>query len=223
MDATAQKPPRQDNSAAWPANIFPHHRTELERSGLTPETVRAAGLYSEAALPNITAILGCKRFPQRCLPAIVFPFVDAEGRNGYARIKPDNPRLDNNKKPIKYESPRGKQNQIYIPPGVAEKLSIAEQELFLTEGEKKSLCATQNSFPCIGLVGVFGWKPAKSETLTPALERVEWKGRRVFINFDSDISEKPEVQDAESRLAAQLQKRGAIVKVVRLGKPAIIG
>jgi putative DNA primase/helicase len=210
-----------DNNTAsqadmWPANIFPHHRAELERSGIDGETARAARIYSEANISKVLALLECKRFSQRCLPAMVFPFVDAEGRNGYARIKPDNPRLDNNKKPIKYESPRGRRNEIYLPPGVAEKLATAERELLVTEGEKKSLCATQNGFPCIGLVGVFGWKPAKSESLIPALDRIAWKGRRVFVCFDSDINEKSEVQDAESRLASQLQKRGAIVKVTRL-------
>lgn len=43
-----------------------------------------------------------------------------------------------------------------------------------------------------------------------------WKGRRVFIVFDSDVADNTNVQDAESRLAGQLKNQGAVVKVVRL-------
>ena len=104
-------------------------------------------------------------------------------------------------------------------------------ELLITEGEKKALAANQAGFPSIGLVGVWGWKPGKKETLLPALERIPWKGRAVYVVFDSDIATKPDVQDAESRLAAHLAARGATVKVVRLpqgepgadGKPVKVG
>lgn len=72
--------------------ILPHHLAELRRSGLTDETIRAAGIHSEVSLPKVKALLNTTRFPQRCLPASVFPFSDPEGRNGYCRIKPDHPR-----------------------------------------------------------------------------------------------------------------------------------
>ena len=210
--------------------LLPHHLADLHKSGLTDATIKAAGVYSEDSLPKVKALLETKRFAQRCLPVLVFPFTDGEGRNGYCRVKPDNPRISG-RKPVKYESPRGQPNQPYFPPGVREVLPDASRELLVTEGEKKALAATQAGFPCVGLVGVNGFKPKDRVTLLPAVERIAWNGRPVFIAYDSDIATKPDVQAAESQLAALLKSRGAVVKVVRLpedetgsdGKPVKVG
>ena len=179
--------------------ILPHHAKELQASGLSDATIAATGIFSEISIIKVKALLETKSFPAKCLPALVFPYTDAEGRNGYCRIKPDHPRKSGGKV-VKYESPRGQPNQVYFPPGVADVLSDATSELLMTEGEKKAAAATQAGFPCLGLVGVYGWKEGKHETLLPSLDRIPWKGRNVFIAFDSDIVDKPEVQDAESVL-----------------------
>ena len=73
-----------------------------------------------------------------------------------------------------------------MPPGVGDVLPDPSRELLLTEGERKSLCASQHGFPCIGLVGVLGWKEKNRQSLLPALERIAWKDRPVYIAFDSD-------------------------------------
>jgi putative DNA primase/helicase len=195
--------------------LLPHHLAELRKSGLTDATIKAAGIYSEAVYDKLGAIVNWKKYPKKMGPGMVYPFTDADGRNGYARFKPDHPRVVGGKS-VKYESPKGQPNQVYLPPGVAQALPDPGRELLLTEGEKKALASTQYGFPCIGLIGVFGWKDGKQESLLPALERVAWPGRTVFIAFDSDITTNPEVQDAESRLAAQLTNRGAKVRVVRI-------
>ena len=207
-----------------------HHLADLRRSGLADATIKAAGIYSEDSLPKVKALLETKNFAQRCLPVLVFPFTDGEGRNGYCRVKPDNPRKSAGK-PVKYESPRGQPNQPYFPPGVSGVLPDASRELLVTEGEKKALAATQVGYPCVGLVGVNGFKPKDRVTLLPALDRIAWNNRPVFIVFDSDIATKPDMQAAESQLAALLKSRGAVVKVVRLpegetgsdGKPVKVG
>ena len=203
-----------------PANIFPNHYQQLLASGIDAATMKAAGIYSEANADKLAAILNRKAtfvLKSKLAPAIVFPFVSADGRNGYARIKPDTPRRDKSSgKLVKYESPADHPNEIYLPPGVAAVLATADAELLITEGEKKALCASQHGFPCIGLVGVYGWKSKRQEGLLPALEAIAWQGRQTRIVFDSDIADKPEVQEAESRLAKLLCDRGAVVKVVRL-------
>jgi putative DNA primase/helicase len=215
------------------AGLLPHHLAELRASGLSDETIKAAGICSETRYTALAAMLGWRRYPKKMAPAIVFPFTDDDGRKGFARIKPDRPRVLGGKggRPVKYESPRGQPNRIYLPPGVASKLREAGGELLITEGEKKALKATQEGFACIGLVGVWGWKDAKSERLLAELERVVWQGRPVSIVFDSDIARNEQVRDAEARLAAILTSRGASVRVVRLpdgpidadGKPAKMG
>ena len=193
---------------------LPQHVQELKRSGITLETATAAGIYTETRHDRITALLGW-RVPRKLAPALVFPFRTTDGDNGYARIKPDVPRVQQGKA-VKYESPTGRPNQIYIPPGTFAVLNDADHGLLITEGEKKSLRADQDGLRCIGLVGVWGWKESRAERLLPQIEQIEWKGRRVFIVFDSDIADNSSVQDAESRFAQQLKHHGAIVKVVRL-------
>lgn len=210
--------------------LLPHHQRELEFSGLSAAMVQAAGIYSEKNYVKLAFLLDWRKFPKRMAPVIVFPFRGADGQNGYARIKPDTPRKIKGKS-VKYESPRGRTNQVYFPPGVVEVLERPDVELLITEGEKKSLKATQEGFACLGLVGVYGWKDGKSEQLLPALERIAWKGRNVFIAYDSDVTQNVDIQVAESRLAKHLTDLGAVVRVVRLpdgppgddGKPTKMG
>ena len=113
----------------------------------------------------------------------------------------------------------------------SDELADIGQAIIITEGEFKALASTQHGFACIGLVGVYGWAEKKKESLLPEMERIAWQGRKVYIAFDSDITDNPNVQDAEARLAAHLTNRGAIVKVVRIpagppdlnGKPTKLG
>ena len=197
-------------------NLSTTHLQDLRRSGLSDETIAAMSVYTEESHAAVGAILQ-RRWTKRRGTSLVFPFRDHEGNaNGYRRVRPDCPRTRDGK-PIKYESPQGSTNRAYFPPGVAEVLSETSVELLVTEGEKKSAKATQEGFPCIGLVGVFGWKDGKgSDRLIPDLECVEWRGRQVRIVFDSDREEKEGIQDAEARLAQQLTRRGAVVRVVAL-------
>jgi putative DNA primase/helicase len=175
-------------------------------------------------------MLNRRTLSKRMGAAIVFPFRRRDGSHGYSRLKFDNPRTIRGKI-AKYESPVGQPNEVYLPPGVAEVLEQPNIELLITEGEKKALKAMQEGFPCIGLVGVYGWKDAKSERLLPALENIPFLGRRVYICLDSDAADNPNVREAESRLAKQLTNLGAVVRVVRLpagtvgadGKPAKVG
>ena len=212
--------------------LLDHHRADLHASGLTDETIKAAGIYSESRPDALGAILGWEYSPKKLVPAIVIPYIDADGRNSYCRAKPDRPRKSRKDgKPVKYESPRGQPNRIYLPPGVAGSIGDPRAEIVITEGEKKALASTQAGFSAIGLVGVWGWKPKRSERLLPALEEISWHNRPVRIVFDSDVADKPEVQEAESRLAKLLKDRGAKVLVCRLpdgppgadGKPAKMG
>lgn len=194
-----------------------HHITELRASGLSDETILASGIRSETSHATLRQLLNWPRMPKRMASGIVFQFRDSSGKlNGYSRFKPDTPRADRNGKPIKYESPREQRNRVYIPLNTVAAIADPLATTLFTEGEKKSLAADQAGFACLGLVGVFGWKDSKHERLLSDLELIEWRGRKVFIIFDSDITSNPNVLDAESRLAAQLINRGAIVRVVRL-------
>ena len=100
-----------------PPGIFAHHLAKLRSSGLSDATITAAKVYSEANTVKLAAILGMKRCPFKSA-ALVLPYIGIDGQNGYARVRPDNPRKSQGK-PVKYESPRGRRNEAYLPPGVA--------------------------------------------------------------------------------------------------------
>ena len=197
--------------------ILAYHLEQLRTSGLNEETIIASGIYSETRYESLKVILNRSRVSKKIAPALVIPYLDANGDpTGYCRVKPDSPQTNRRGKPIKYIAPTGAGNRLYVPPGVAEKLERTDAELLVVEGEKKALSASQEGFASVGIAGVYSWKSGESEQLIPEMEQVKWRGREVRIVFDSDITENGNVADAEARLAKQLLNRGAKVKVARL-------
>lgn len=196
-------------------NLMPHHLAELRASGLSDATISNARIYSETNYERIAALLNRRAFKKAQAPVIVFPFVEKDGNVSYSRVKPDRPRAISGRV-VKYESPVDAPNHIYVPRDAWQALEDKTRELLITEGEKKALKATQEGFPTIGLVGIYGWKDKRHESLLPALERIPWQGRAVRIVYDSDAATNENVRQGEARLAAQLRNRGADVRIVRL-------
>jgi len=146
----------------------------------------------------------------------VFPYFDEAGAVVLHRIKPDRAPKNGSGKAAKYLAPSGAAVRAYVPPQVNGELANVERPLIVTEGEKKTLSAVQNEFLCVGLAGVDCWHGKQSSALLPDLERIPWKGRKVYIAFDSDATENANIEENERLLAAVLQSHGAEVKIVRL-------
>ncbi|MCY2987194.1 MAG: phage/plasmid primase, P4 family [Planctomycetota bacterium] len=226
-DATAaesvpMKPNGNPTQAGSILGLRAHHLRELrEGSGLSEETIMANGIYSEDSHAKLAITLNQKSWPRKQGAGLVIPFFDENGKEIMSRVKPDNPPTRKGKR-CKYLSPTGSTVRVYFPSAVRPVLQKPESILLFTEGEKKSLKATQEGFPTIGLTGVDCWHGKKSSALLPDLDRINWTGRCVFIAFDSDAAENPNVADNEVLLAAALTKRGAVVKVVRI-PPGLVG
>jgi hypothetical protein len=148
-------------------------------------------------------------------------------------IRLDKPSIDNlTKKERKYLRPEGSTNALYIPNGVSlENLN----EIVITEGELKALCATILGLPTIGLSGIYNWrgikqkvdineqqrlfggdnvKPTDADALIEDILNVNWNGKSIFMIYDSDISNKHKGWPAFGNLAEQLYNLG--VKDVRI-------
>jgi putative DNA primase/helicase len=224
--------------------LLAKHYHELLRSGLSRDTIDAAGIYSEARPEVIRSLLGWDDMWQSIGPVMVFPYRDRDGTPvDYCRVKPSNPRTDEDEeeKPIKYEAPKGRPNRPYFPPRTLAAIADPGARLLITEGEKKALKADQEGFPCVGLSGVWSWqqrrprdaneRPLGPRQLLPELDAIRWLGRPVYICFDSDAAVNDNVRAAERSLAYQLAYRGAAVKFIRLpegepdadGEPAKVG
>lgn len=211
-----------------PSRLAPQHRQELAQSGISLQTAAKAGLYSESREDRIEALLGWRIGRNRSLgDCLILPYRHHDGSlNGYCRLKPDNPRNDAEGNRVKYEAPRGKPPRAYFPPETIGALSDCSVPLLITEGEKKALAADQAGFPCVGISGVYSWckkrrrdennKPDGPKELIDDLAAIPLDRRRVYIAFDSDLAFKPNVQTAEFELAEALQKRGAVVRCIRI-------
>lgn len=212
-DGPAPLPPAADDRVA-----DPRHRADLESSALTPATWAAAGLYTEPDPQRVAELLGWQYPAKRLGPCLVFPYPAlAGGPSGYCRVKPAAPRPDRDKpgKAVKYEAPVGRPPHAYFPALVRERWEGSDP-LLLTEGEKKSLCACQHGFPTVGLSGVWAWRRKGEKAVLPELRPIPWSGRVVYVVFDSDRADNPNVRKAEAALAAALRAMGATVRVVAL-------
>ncbi len=94
--------------------------------------------------------------------------------------------------------------------------------LFLTEGEKKSVCATLCGMPTIGLGGIWLWKTGKDDDrLNHDLVQYCQTGRDVVLIYDSDATETPrktrDFADCARRLAVALDPFGC--KLYRFDMP----
>lgn len=208
--------------------ILERHLVELRGVKLTDETLAANGVYSETDPDKIAKLLNWPGSAKQLGPVLVFPYFDRDGQPlDHVTVKPDRPRDDKKKlgKKIKYENPKGPPNRVYIPVCARHALADPKADLFLSEGCKKALAATQNGFPCLSLPGVWGWcakrkqkngKKVGRHELNADLAGISWLGRVVYIVFDSDAIGNPNVGKAEHALAAVLRRHGADVRIVRL-------
>jgi hypothetical protein len=86
----------------------------------------------------------------------------------------------------------------------------------IAEGETRALTGAGHDLAVISLTGVDCWHRKNEAELHPDLIGIEWRGRPVYIAFDSDMTQKPRVQHAFDGLAVVLRRHGADVYHMRL-------
>ena len=148
-------------------------------------------------------------------------YIDPKGKpykyNGkpFYRLKPDRGQIKGHDAP-KYLTAKGAGNRPYFSPFLDSKHISEIKDVVITEGEKKTDSLTIHGFPTIGLAGVWSWKDGRSGGMLPELEDIKWRGRNVFILFDSDVVLKDQVKKALEALCKALTKKGANVRVATL-------
>jgi len=153
-------------------------------------------------------------------PGLWFGTRDVHGRLS-GQYKPVTSRTAFNGNSVKYETCRGTRPSFAVPRRSLDALVNTMCDVFFTEGYKKALALASAGACAISLAGVDSWT-VKPDPNNPASEPVEdfdavtWRGRIVWIAYDSDAVLKPGVQWAEKRLTTELESRGAIVMVIRI-------
>lgn len=151
-------------------------------------------------------------------PGLLIPIRSVRGEIESYQIKPNQPRIGKNGKPIKYETAANARQIIDVPTAALPHLGNPKINLLITEGAKKVDSAVSHGILCtIGLQGVYGWRGKNEHGGSTALadwEQIALKNRTVVIAFDSDVMTKAEVRGALDRFSGFLNSRGAKVKYI---------
>ncbi len=196
--------------------LLPQHNHLIEGSAI------AADVAKERGYRSITKKLELKNLgfaeSQQIVPAFLIPIHNVHGEIALYQIRPDSPRIIKSK-PLKYETPKGSQMVLDVPPRCRAQLSDPAVPLFVTEGVRKADAAVSHGLSCVDVLGVWNWRGSNDHGGKTALadwESIALNGRKVYIVFDSDVMTKASVHAALSRLKSFLESRGANVAVIYL-------
>jgi len=193
--------------------LLPHHQAELQTGSGLKDPAKL-GYHSTTAAENKVYLGG-----RDVGPGWAITYRSLNGQLKFTRVKPDQPPLDKNGKSAKYLTCKNAGNRVYISQLILDKvLGDPDVPLWVTEGEKKSDAASQAGFYCVGLAGVWCFlsKRDGQSRVIDDFKYITWQGRTVYICFDSDAATNKDVHLAEYRLAQELERFGAIVRIVRL-------
>ncbi len=195
--------------------LLPRHRADLERSGLSNETIERWGAYSIDVDQKWTMNqLGFGNLDPPALALPILPPGRTEPDLNDVMLKPDHPRRDGKGRIIKYEARPRSRNRIHVPLPCQVSLDDLTKSLWITEGQKKGEKAAQEGLCCIALPGVWNWLCRVSSDVSfplPDFDAMALPGREVIVAFDSDAATNPSVLLASRKLAEFLVRRGARV------------
>ncbi|MGH9428616.1 MAG: DUF927 domain-containing protein, partial [Terriglobia bacterium] len=208
----------------------------LARSWITPELAEIACIRRVAHEEGRELVAGKAG---RDYSGIVFPyFLPGKTQPHSFRLRRDNCELDQKGNELeKYLSAGNSQNRLYFIPGEnPNALTDVSLPVLLVEGEKKALAlsrlasydAASPRFLVVAVAGVWNWKGKTGKDVNsngkrvdvrgpiPDLDLIDWKGRPVYIVFDSDVHTNWKVRAARIALARELAERGAKILLTDL-------
>ena len=99
------------------------------------------------------------------MSGIVFPYFSfVTGARVTARLRRDNPEIEEGKEKNKYISAYGDRKHLYFPPGAADKLQSPDAPIVLVEAEKSALALTAwaertaQNLLAVAMGGCWGWR-----------------------------------------------------------------
>ena len=165
---------------------------------------------------------------------VVFPYYDPiTERRWTARLRRDNPDVEDGKPKNKYVSAFGDRRHLYFVPGCADMVADSTAPIVLVEAEKSALAITAWSqrvakklLP-VAMGGCWGWRGRIGKRENANGQRVDEvgplpdltcaaPGRKVYILLDANAGTNPKVQAARAALASQLRKQRADVHILDL-------
>jgi putative DNA primase/helicase len=225
-------PKKGGEAASGAASLSPKDLAMFDRFQIPPE------LLIEARIQRVTdnearSDYGIVGSSLKDMTGIVFPyFSPVTGYRTTARLRRDNPEIEDGKETGKYILAFGDGRHLYFPPGAAAKLERLDTPICLVESEKAALALTawaarlESDLVFLAMGGCYGWRGrigkeenARGERVdvTGPLSDLSWcNGRKVYVLLDSNVATNPKVCRAREALVAELLKRGCEVLVCDL-------
>lgn len=159
------------------------------------------------------------------MSGIVFPYIDpTDGRRKTARLRRDNPEIEDGQPKRKYVSAYGDRRHLYFVPGCKCLVEDPTVPLILVEAEKSVLALTAfaertgRKILAIGLGGCWGWRGRIGKVENSNGERVDEmgplpdlacvsRGRSAIILLDTNRNTNPKVQQAERAHSLRLDEK----------------
>ena len=142
------------------SGLLPQHRQALAARALTDEQILARGYRSITDSKDDRELLsqaGIVKAGQR-VPGLLLPLRRADGSVWGYQFRPDNPRIGNDGRLIKYESAHRMKVDLDVPPGVdLARLTDPSEPLLITEGVFKADAAAAAGLKIVALIGVWNW------------------------------------------------------------------
>jgi hypothetical protein len=213
----------------------------LESSFITPELTQQSGLFRVDSAEG-ARIVG-REGKRGDYAGIVIPYLmPGSNQPREYRLRRDSPeyrkQADGSIKEVgKYLSPPSSRNLAYFVPGtLPEWLEDENLPIAIVEGEKKTIAlyrlafhdSASPRFLPVGLAGVWCWRGVVGKTqdekgarrdvkgVISDFDLITWKGRIVFIIYDTNVATNEKVRAARRELAKELKRRGSIVHFVDL-------
>jgi putative DNA primase/helicase len=166
----------------------------------------------------------------RDMSGLVFPYHShIRGRRVTARLRRDNPEIENGRPKNKYVSSYGDGRHLYFPPDAWSKLQAQNTPIVLVESEKATLAVTAwaqrtgTDLLSVGMGGCWGWRGrigkaegidgSRVDVTGPLSDLVVCEGRTVYLLLDSNAATNGKVQAARNALARELFKHGCTVRL----------
>jgi hypothetical protein len=196
--------------------------SDLKKSGLSPKTVKSAGLeIFRGSVDDLKELIGFSSIQGQSLTQactmLKIPYYNASGNEIYCRI-----RLYPQINDAKYIGKAGHPAIPYIPQSVYEIKDKKNVEIWITEGEKKALKLVQEGEKAIAIGGVWNFKAGKDSDET-ANNKELWReiyefiipGRTFYLAFDMDLSKNSAIRQAMFQLALVLYNRNINVRITK--------
>ena len=205
-----------------------HQNVLLSESAISPGVIEARGYRTIEDTTELRE-LGFETY--QCRAGLLIPGWCTDGLNGFYVLRPDNPRVVEQKKKgklpdgtyrnkvIKYEFPKGHSMRLDCPPASYSMLGDPSEPLWITEGQKKADALASLGLCALAVLGVNNWRGKNNDGGLTSLadwHEVALNNRNVIIAFDSDVMEKYEVQQALKQFRKWLDYKNANVDIAYL-------